>query len=217
VVAACRAAGVRRLLHMSALGASASAPSRYQQTKAAGEEAVRAAGATLPFTIFRPSVVFGEGDRFLNLFADLVRFPVLPLGGAAARFQPIWVEDVARAFAVALARPACFGQTYELCGPRAYSLEELVRFVAATTGRNPRVVPLGSGFAMLQASMLERLPGKLMTRDNVRSMSVDNVCGAPFPAVLGFQPAALESVVPEYLGATAARGRYAAYRNHAGR
>lgn len=218
VVEACRASGVRQLLHMSALGASPSAPSRYLRTKAAGEEAVRAAGATLPFTIFRPSVIFGEGDRFLNLFAKLVRlFPVVPLGGAGARFQPIWVEDVARAFALALGNPKCFGQAYELCGPRAYTLEELVRYVAATVGREARILPLGNGLATLQAAVLEHLPGKLMTRDNLRSMSVDNVCAAPFPAVFGFQPSALESVVPEYLAATTTRARYAAYRNHAGR
>ena len=218
VVAACRSAGVQHLLHMSALGASPSAPSRYQRTKAAGEEAVRNAGADLPFTIFRPSVIFGEGDRFLNLFAKLVRgFPVLPLGGARSRFQPVWVEDVARAFAEALGNPRCFGQAYELCGPRAYTLEELVRFVAATVGREARIVPLGHSLAMLQAATLEFLPGKLMTRDNVRSMSVDNVSSQPFPEVFGFQPASLEAVVPEYLAPITPRARYAAYRNQAGR
>jgi uncharacterized protein YbjT (DUF2867 family) len=218
VVEACRAAGVRHLLHMSSLGASSSAPSRYQRTKAEGEAAVRAASATLPATIFRPSVIFGRGDRFLNLFAKLLRLsPVLPLGAAKSRFQPIWVEDVARAFAEAAGNPRCFGNTYELCGPRAYSLEELVRFVAATIGSGARIVPMGAGFAMLQASVLEFLPGKLMTRDNVRSMSVDNVCSQPFPAVFGFEPAAMEAVVPEYLAATTTRARYAAYRNHAGR
>jgi uncharacterized protein YbjT (DUF2867 family) len=215
VAEACRASGVQHLLHMSSLGAAASAPSRYQRTKAAGEEAVRA--SAVPFTIFRPSVIFGRDDRFLNLFADLVRFPVLPLGAAGARFQPIWVDDVARAFAGALGNPRCLGQTYELCGPRAYTLEELVRFVASTLGRKPRIVRMGSRFAMLQAAVLEHLPGKLMTRDNVRSMSVDNVCAAPFPAVFGFQPSPLEAVVPEYLAATTTRARYIAYRNQAGR
>ena len=218
VADACRNAGVQHLLHMSALGASSSAPSEYQRTRAAGEEAVRAAGPDLAWTIFRPSVIFGEKDRFLNLFAKLVRvFPVLPLAGAKARFQPIWVEDVARAFVAALGNRRCFGQAYELCGPAAYSLEELVRFVAATLGRKPRVMPLGSGLGMLQASVLGHLPGRLMTRDNLRSMSVDNVCSQAFPEVFGFQPSPLEAVVPEYLAATTTRARYARYRNYAGR
>lgn len=218
VAEACRKAGVRHLLHMSALGASSSAPSEYQRTRAAGEEVVRTAGPDLAWTIFRPSVIFGEKDRFLNLFAKLVRaFPVLPLAGAKARFQPIWVEDVARAFVAALGNPRCFGQAYELCGPGAYSLEELVRFVAATLGRKPRVLPLGGGLGMLQAAVLEHLPGRLMTRDNLRSMSVDNVCAQPFPEVFGFQPSPLEAVVPEYMAATATRARYARYRNYAGR
>jgi uncharacterized protein YbjT (DUF2867 family) len=218
VVEACRKAGVQHLLHMSALGASSTAPSEYQRTRAAGEEAVRGAPGDLAWTIFRPSVIFGEKDRFLNLFAKLVRaFPVVPLAGAKARFQPVWVEDVARAFVAALGNPRCFGQAYELCGPRAYSLEELVRFVGTTIDRKPRIVALGSGLGMLQATVLEHLPGRLMTRDNLRSMSVDNVCSQPFPEVFGFEPSPLEAVVPEYMAATTTRARYARYRNYAGR
>jgi uncharacterized protein YbjT (DUF2867 family) len=179
---------------------------------------VRAAGPDLAWTIFRPSVIFGEKDRFLNLFGKLVRaFPVLPLAGAKARFQPIWVEDVARAFVAALGNRRCFGQTYELCGPGAFTLEELVRFVGTTLGRKPRILPLGSGLGMLQAAVLEHLPGRLMTRDNLRSMSVDNVCSQPFPEAFGFQPSPLEAVVPEYMAATTTRARYARYRNYAGR
>ena len=218
VAEACRSAGVRHLLHMSALGAGPEAPSRYQRTKAEGEAAVRAAAGELQWTIFRPSVIFGEGDAFLNLFAKLVRwFPLVPLAGAHARFQPVWVEDVARAFAASAGNPDAFGRTFELCGPKAYTLRELVERVGATTGHAPRVMPLPGALARLQAAVLERLPGKLMTRDNLASMSVDNVCGCPFPEALGFAPAALEAVMPEYLAATAARARYAGYRHHAGR
>jgi uncharacterized protein YbjT (DUF2867 family) len=218
VTRACRVSGVRHLLHMSALGAAREAPSEYQRTKAAGEAAVRAAGEALPFTILRPSVIFGAGDRFLNLFAGMARvFPVIPLAGAKARFQPIWVEDVARAFTDALGNPRCLGQAFELAGPKVYTLEELVRYVAGLVGRKPMIVPLGSGLASLQAFALEHLPGKLMTRDNLRSMSVDNVASQPFPAVFGFQPAAIETVVPEYLAGAATRARYPAYREHARR
>ena len=218
VVEACQSAGVRHLLHMSALGASAEGPSDYLRSKAEGEGEVRRAAGILPVTIFRPSVIFGADDRFLNTFAALVRwFPVIPLGGAKARLQPIWVEDVARCFGHALGNPRAFGQVYELCGPVAYTLEDLVRFVAATLGKRRTVVALPGALARLQAFALEILPGKLMTRDNLRSLGVDNVATQPFPAEFGFQPAPLEAVVPEYLVGTGARARYDRYRYNAGR
>lgn len=218
VAMACRRAGVRHLLHMSALGADPQGPSAYQRSKGEGEAAVRDAAGEVPVTIFRPSVIFGEGDRFLNLFARLVRvFPVLPLASAHARFQPVWVEDVARCFAAALGDARTFGQVYELGGPRAYTLEELVRFVASTLGRRRAVVALPAALGQLQAMVLERMPGTPMSRDNLASMRVDNVCAGAFPAVFGFQPAAMEAVVPGYLGASAARSRYSRYRHYAGR
>ena len=218
VVEACHSAGVQHLLHMSALGASANGPSEYQRSKAAGEEEIRKAAGILPFTIFRPSVIFGQGDRFLNLFATLVRlFPVIPLGGARARFQPIWVEDVARCFADAAGNPRAFGRTFELAGPTTYTLEELVRYVAATLGKRRAIVALPGALAQLQALTLETLPGKLMTRDNLRSMQVDNVSAQPFPEMFGFRPSPLEAVMPEYLVGSASRARYDRYRHHAGR
>lgn len=213
VMDACHANGVLHLLHMSALGASADAPSAYQRSKAAGEEAIRKSAGVTPYTIFRPSVIFGEGDRFLGMFADLVRvFPVIPLAGARTRFQPIWVEDVARCFSQALGDARCFGQSYDLCGPKAYPLADLVRFVGSTLGHERRIWALPGPLASLQAFVLEHLPGKVMTRDNLRSMSVDNVCSQPFPAIFGFQPSPLEAVVPEYLTGSAARARYSRYR-----
>lgn len=218
VVQACHAAGVEHLLHMSALGASPTGPSAYLRSKGEGEGAVRAGAGILPVTIFRPSVIFGEGDRFLNLFAKLVRFmPVVPLAGAHARFQPIWVEDVARCFAGALGNARAHGETYELCGPKAYTLAELVEYVVHTLGRRPRIMGLPGGIARMQAMVLERLPGKVMTRDNLLSLTKDNVCACEFPALFGFKPSPLEAVVPEYLVHTTARGRYARYRHYAGR
>ena len=218
VVEACHSAGVRHLVHMSSLGASAKGPSEYQRSKAAGEEEIRRSAGILPFTIFRPSVIFGADDRFLNTFATIVRLmPVILLGGARTRFQPIWVEDVARCFADAAGNPRAFGQTFELAGPRTYTLEELVRVVARMLGKRRVVVPLPDALARLQAFTLEHLPGKLMTRDNLRSMQVDNVSSQPFPEVFGFRPSPLEAVVPEYLAASAARARYDRYRHHAGR
>jgi NADH dehydrogenase len=217
VAEAAHACGVRHLLHMSALGASPDAPSEYLRSKGRGEVALRQAAGILPITIFRPSVIFGSGDRFLNLFAALARLPVLPLAAARARFQPVWVEDVARCFAGALGDPRTFGQTYELAGPRIYTLAELVAFAAATAGRKTRIVPLPAALASAQAFTFEHLPGKLMTRDNLRSMSVDNVSASGFPAVFGFHPSPIEAVVPAYLAPTAARAAYSRHRHYAGR
>jgi len=218
VVEACHSAGVQHLAHMSAMGASESAPSAYLRSKAGGEAAVRRTAGILPFTIFRPSVIFGAGDSFLNRFAAFARwFPVIPMPAASARVQPIWVDDVARCFAGCLGDARHFGRTWELCGPRATTLAELQRFVARTLGRDPAIVSLPDGLARLQALVLEHLPGKLLTRDNLRSLEVDGTCSQPFPAIFGFQPAPLEAVVPEYLAASVARARYARYRNTAGR
>jgi uncharacterized protein YbjT (DUF2867 family) len=214
---ACRAQGVRQVVHMSALGASATGPSEYLRSKGEGETAL-AETSDAPWTIFRPSVIFGEHDRFINLFAQLARiFPVIPLGGAQARFQPIWVEDVARAFVASLGDPRTFRQTYELCGPKVYTLEELVRLAAAAAGQKTRIVPLPGSVASLQALVFEHLPGALLTRDNLKSMSVDNVCSGPFPALFGFQPSPLEAVVPEYMSGRSSRAKYNRFRHQAGR
>ena len=219
IVAACRKAGVGRLVHVSALKASVQGPSAYLRSKAQGEEAVRDAQSdALQTTIFRPSVVFGREDRFLNLFAHLARqLPVLALASPGARFQPVHVLDVARAVALALSDPRTFGQTYELCGPRAYTLRKLVEYVVHALGLRRPIVGLGPSLSMLQAAVLEQLPGSIMTRDNVRSMQVDNVCDCPFPAVFGFAPTPLEAVVPLYIAGVTPRSRYRWFRFRARR
>jgi uncharacterized protein YbjT (DUF2867 family) len=214
LVAACERAAVGRLVHISALGADPDGPSEYQRSKAAGEAAIRAAGAGLAWTILRPSVVFGRDDHFLNLFAKLLRrFPVLPLAGAHARFQPVWVEDVADVVARCLAEPGPARNTFELAGPTVYALAELVRYVGRLTGHRRPLLPLPESLAMIQAGLLELAPQPLMSRDNVRSMRVDNVAsGAPLP--FGLAPHALEAVAPVYLGAADPRHQYYAYRRH---
>ena len=142
MLAACAASGVPRLLHMSALGADAASKSLYQQSKSAGETLVREA-QDIAATVFRPSVIFGPGDSFLSLFADLLQLaPLVPLADAGARFQPVFVGDVARAFADALERQDTFGKRYNLCGPNVYSLAELVRLTASTLGMRRAVLPL---------------------------------------------------------------------------
>ena len=206
IIAACRTMGVRRFLHMSALGASPDAPSEYLRSKGIGEKAVLAA-EDLEVSVFRPSVVFGPEDRFLNQFALLTKLlPVVGVPCPDARFQPVYVGDVARALHYALEEPDARGKAYDLCGPRVYTLKELVEAVCAITGRRRVVTGLPDGLSYLQAWLLEHLPGKLMTRDNYRSMQVANTCNTPFPFRL--QPQALEAVAPAYLTRTGPRERY---------
>jgi len=210
VVSACRAAGVKRLLHMSALGASRDAPSEYLRSKGAGEEAVLAAD-DLAVTVFRPSVVFGPDDRFLNLFAELSALaPVLAVACPDARFQPVHVGDVAQAFVRALHERDAAGKSYDLVGPREYTLRELVQYVCRATGRTRLTIGLGPTFSCLQAWVLEKLPGQLLTRDNLLSMQVPSTSAAPLP--FGIVATSLESAVPLYLGHAAPRERYDAFR-----
>jgi len=210
---ACRAAGVRRLVHVSALHAAPDGPSEYLRSRGRGEAALRSEGTGLAITVLKPSVIFGRDDSFLNLFAGLVRpLPVVPLAGAGVRFQPVWVEDVARAVAACLGDARTAGQSYDLCGPQAYPLAEIVRYVARLQGLERVIVPLPGWAAQAQAFVLEHLPGPLMTRDNLASMKLDSVCSCPFPAVFGFAPSAMEAIVPEYMAAAGLRGRYANYR-----
>jgi NADH dehydrogenase len=214
IIAACAANGVRRYVHMSALGADPGGPSEYQRTKGEAEALVRACALT--WTIFRPSVVFGRGDRFLNMFAKLLKLmPVMVLGSPEARFQPVWVEDVAAAFVRSLEDRTAFGQAYDLCGPKVYTLRELVGLAGDISGHPRRIVGLGASLSYLQALALELLPGKLMSRDNYRSMKVDTVCGQPFP--FDIQPAAIQAVAPSYLGSDSPRARYRLYRDRARR
>lgn len=202
VVEACRATGVKRLLHMSALGASPEGLSGYQKSKGRGEALVREAqGESLQVTIFRPSVIFGCGDSFLTLFGKLLKWtPVFPLGSAHAKLQPISVSDVARAFTVSVANPATYGNAYDLCGPQVYTLKQLVEHVASVLGLKRLIVPLGSAHSYFQAWAMELLPVKVLTRDNYLSLKTDAVCNCPFPEVFGFAPMPLEADAPVCLG-----------------
>jgi len=213
---ACAVAGIRRFLHMSALHADPAGPSRYQRSKGEAEAIVRS--CPLDWTIFRPSGIFGPEDSFLNLFARVARLlPVIALASPNARFQPVYVGDVAHCMSQALTEDATEGQSYDLCGPGTYTLRELVRYVGEVSGADRPIVPLGAGLSKLQATVLEMLPGQLMSRDNLASMSRDSVCDCPFPAIFGIRPTALEAVAPEYLAPAAMRSHYAAYRAGSGR
>ena len=198
---ACATAGVRRIVHVSALGADAQAPSRYLRSKAAGEAAL--ASPAIDLTVLRPSVIFGEGDRFLNLFARLQSvFPVMPLAGAEARFQPVWVDDVALAIVRCLDDRTTIGETLECSGPEVYTLSQLVRLAGRCAGHPRPVFGLPGPLARLQALMMELLPGEpLMSRDNLDSMRIDNVASGTRPGLarLGIRPAAVEAIAPLYL------------------
>lgn len=206
VIAACRAAGVKRLVHMSALGASPDGPSAYQRSKGKGERAVLQA-KDLEVTVFRPSVVFGPEDQFLNTFACLARVtPVFMVPCPDARFQPVYVGDVANAIVTSLGELDTHGRAYELAGPRAYTLKELVRCVCEWTGHRRLVLGMPQTMSYVSAWFLERLPLQLMSVDNVRSMQVPNITQARFP--FGIEPQALEAVAPAYLLPSGPRERY---------
>jgi uncharacterized protein YbjT (DUF2867 family) len=209
LVRACAAAGVRRLVQISALGAALDGPSMYQRSKARGEAVLHteAAADFLDLTVLRPSVIFGAQDKFLNVFAQLQRmFPLIPLAGADTRFQPVWVEDVAAAVMRCLQDDATIGQTFEACGPEVFTLRDLVRlagqYAGVNQGRGRAVFALPMPLARLQAWVMERLPGEpLMSGDNLDSMALDNIASGKVPGLdaLGITPAALAAIAPGYL------------------
>jgi uncharacterized protein YbjT (DUF2867 family) len=228
LVAACKQAGVTRIVHVSALGAALDAPSMYQRSKAKGEAVLQASG--LNVTLLRPSVIFGADDKFLNLFSKLQSvFPVMPLAGAATRFQPVWVEDVAQAIvhclgASSVSQGAAERQIIEACGPDVYTLKELVKLSAITAGinhgRGRPVLSLPPLLGSLQAMAMRLLPGEpLITQDNLDSMKVDNVASGKLTGLssLNITPSSLEAIVPTYLGNRSVLRQQLAFRKTAGR
>jgi NADH dehydrogenase len=218
VAAAAKAAGAHQLVHVSALGANAGSPSSYARSKAAGEDAVRAAfpGAV----IFRPSVVFGPEDGFFNRFAKLSTFsPVLPVyvtdglrpdcankrfelfGSGGAKFQPVYVGDVADAIMAGITRADAAGKTFELGGPTVYSLKQIMELTLSASGRRRALLPLPLWVAKIQAAFLQFLPGAPLTPDQVKLLAQDNVVGPGSAglAALGIAPTAAEVIVPTYL------------------
>lgn len=216
---ACQTQDVHHLVHISALGVSdtrpGGAPSEYLRSKGRGEAVLlrAAAESDLELTILRPSVIFGAEDQFLNMFARLQKlFPVMPLAGANARFQPVWVEDVATAVVRSLERGVARAPTgdavqiLEACGPQVFTLKELVQLSAQLSGINGGlgrpVIALPDWMGRMQAWMMEHAPGTpLMSRDNLDSMQVDNVATGQLPGLqaLGITPSALKPIAQDYL------------------
>lgn len=207
-------AGVSKFVHVSAIGADAGSASRYARSKAAGEAAVQSAFPTA--TILRPSVVFGPDDDFFNRFGAMAeKAPFLPLiGGGRTKFQPVYVDDVARAALAALTSDAAEGRIYELGGPTIYSFRELMELVVAQTGRKCRLIDIPFWLATLQAAFLERLPTPPLTRDQVVLLKKDNVVsqGAATLKDLGIEPTACEAILPTYLDRFRPGGRYNRFR-----
>ncbi|XVJ71262.1 MAG: complex I NDUFA9 subunit family protein [Rhizobacter sp.] len=216
---ACQQAGVKRLVHVSALGVQPDAPSNYLRSKTAGEAVLQASG--LGVTLLRPSVIFGEHDQFINLFAQLQAvFPVVPLAGSDAKFQPVWVEDVASAIVACLDDASTIGQTIECAGPQVFTLGELVRLAGRWAGHAGPVLPLPMFMGQLQTLAMELLPGEpLMSRDNLASMKTPNVASGKLPdlARLGIQATAIEQVMPEVLTHRRGPARLDPWRARAGR
>ena len=223
LVSACQTSGVRRVVHISALGAAPDSPAMYQRSKARGEAVLRESG--LDVTLLRPSVIFGAEDKFLNTFAQLQQlFPVIPLASAEARFQPVWVEDVATAVVECLIDRSTIGKTFEACGPDVFTLKQLVelagQYAGVNGGRGRPVFGLPAALARIQARLMEMAPGEpVMSRDNLDAMKIDNVASGKFPGLdaLEITPSALRAIAPSYLGAQGLRSGLMAKRKTAGR
>ena len=203
LMGACRKMGVRRVLQMSALKANAErGPSHYLSTKGLAEQVIRnQAGENIKYTIFRPSVIFGPDDSFCNRFARILRLtPLLPLARLDARFAPVYVGDVAEAFVRAIGDSHTFGQTYELCGPDAFTLEEILRFICAELGLRRIIIGLPGPLGRFQAWVGDYLlPGKPFSRDNFRSLAVASVCRENGFAAFGIKPKRMQPAVSSYL------------------
>jgi uncharacterized protein YbjT (DUF2867 family) len=192
--------GARQIVHLSAIGADAASPSAYGRSKAASEAAVRAVFPQA--VILRPSVVFGAEDSFFNRFAAMTSYlPVLPIVGGGTKFQPVYVGDVAAAV-VAATLPQAAGKTFELGGPDVRTLKQLIEYMLKLIKRKRIVIDLPPGVAQVQAQFLQRLPGKLLTTDQIRMLERDNIVSPWTPGLseLGIVPTPMDLIVPAYLG-----------------
>lgn len=213
LLAACRETGIRRFLHVSAVGAG-KGESHYLVSKGQAEALIRAA-EDIDATIVQPSVIFGRNDAFFNRFADLLRVaPVMPLACPDARLQPVWAGDVARLITRAIDDPETIGETLVAVGPKQYSLRELVELTASMAGLDRRIVGLPDGLSRLQAGIMDFVPGKPFSSDNYRSLQTDNTSDENSLPRFGIRPRSVESTVPEYLGGAPRQRRLDACRKN---
>jgi len=205
VIEACLRSKTPRLLHMSALNASESRnASKYLHTKGKGENRVHTLSAgAVKVTSFRPSVIFGPDDSFINRFAQLLRIPgPMPLACPDSTFAPVFIGDVVQAFVQSLEEKETFGKRYELCGPRIFTLKEIVKYIIWHKGIHKPVIGLGDGLSKMQARILGKVPGKPFTMDNYRSLQVPSTCNEDGLAQLGIEATDMDAIVPRMLGST---------------
>jgi NADH dehydrogenase len=211
IIEACRSAGVSRLLHVSALNAG-KGDSYYLKSKGEAEKLLREAN-DLNVTIFQPSVVFGRGDEFFNRFAMMLKMaPVMPLACPQARLQPVFAGDVAAAMAMALEDPMTRGKSYELAGPKSYTLKELVQWTAGAIDVRRLIIGLPRPLSALMAMAMNVLPGKPLSWDNYKSLQTDNVSDRNDLACFGIDARAVEQTVPDYLAGSVHQRRLSAFR-----
>ncbi len=219
IIQTCRKTGTKRYIHLSALNAdAATGKSYYLRTKGDAESFLQAT-RDMNITVFRPSVVFGQGDGFLNRFARLLRRSplVMFLPCPNSQIAPVYVGDVVECIVQSLQNRYTYGERYELCGPKAYTLREIVEYTSQLTGIKRKIIGLGRAMSALTAFFLEFFPGKPFTMDNYRSLQVDAVCGHEFPAIFNIQPIEMEKIVPLYMSPADSRSRYLDYRSTAKR
>lgn len=204
-----KAAGVKRFVQLSAIGADAQSDVDYARTKGEGEAAVQAAFPEA--TILRPSIVFGPEDGFFNRFGDMARkSPVMPLICGHTRFQPVYVGDVADAICAALTRGDFVGETYELGGPRVYTFKELLEYIMEETMHKRPFLPIPTPIAELQGAVLSLLPNPPLTKGQVKMLQQDNVVsvGAKGLEAFDVEPATVEAITPDYLVRHRPQGRF---------
>lgn len=222
IITACRVNNIQRVLHISALNAHPHndvGKSHYLCTKGEGENLLHAAEG-LHLTSFRPSVIFGEDDSFLNRFVSLLQVPspIFMLPSGKTRLAPVWVEDIVEVMVKTLDDPQHYGQCYHLCGPKIYTLKELVEYLSKVMQVKRVVIPLNDKSSYLAASFMEHIPGKPYSRDNYHSSTLDSVCTENHFTHFGMVPHSIEEIVPRYLGPLSTKSAmYSQFRSYARR
>jgi uncharacterized protein YbjT (DUF2867 family) len=209
--------GIKRLLHVSALGASSNAPSLYLKSKILGEAALHKQ-KDLHLTILRPSIIFGAKDNFINMFKLLVKWlPMIALLSPQSKFQPIYIEDVSKIITKSLWDKKTYGKVYELGGPDVYSLKEIIKLIIKSEKLKRLIIPLNKPLSYILAFSMEILPVKILTRDNWRSMQVNNVVDPQYVMPYRYSQERLEHYLENKKNRLPMRTKYNLYRSKSGR
>ena len=197
ILNACKVNHIKRILHMSALNADSKGPSHYLRTKGEAESYLMTYGKRIAnITIFRPSVIFGKKDSFILRFSNLLDYTpfLFPLACHNAKFSPVHIDELANFIVNAIQDIKSFGKAYNLCGPKVYSLKEIVELIIVTKNRNIKVIPLSNSMSKLQATIMEFVPGKPFSIDNYNSCQIDSTCHSDHNFYSD-----LETIIPTYI------------------